>query len=119
MITVIIKSLVTFFAIYGFVEFAKALYNCFAVPSNNPENDLVIVIKVKNSEETLEAAVRSVIWKCLNCAYGGKIPDILIVDLGSDDATAEIAKKLCDDYSFIYYTTDDLYRKAKGKQNEI
>lgn len=119
MIDIIIRSLVTFFAIYGFVQLIKDLFNQFFSHNSPEDNDLVIVIKVRNSEETLEAAVRSVIWKCLNCTYGGKIPDILIVDLGSDDATPEIARKLCDDYSFIYYTTEDLYKKAKGYSDEI
>ena len=119
MITVLIKSFITFLAIYGFVQFIKDVIDFFAMSSVGNKNDTVIVIKVKNSEETLEGAVRSVIWKCLKTSFWGKIPDILIVDLGSDDSTALIAKKLCDDYSFIYYTTEELYNKAKGYDDEI
>ena len=63
MITVLIKSFVTFLAIYGFVQLVKDVIDFFAMPPGGNENDTVIVIKVKNSEETLEGAVRSVIWK--------------------------------------------------------
>lgn len=119
MISVLIKSFITFLAIYGFVQLIKDVIDFCAMPSGDNANDTVIVIKVKNSEETLEGAVRSVIWKCLKSSFWGKIPDILIVDLGSDDSTAQIAQKLCEDYSFIYYTTEDLYNKAKGYDDEI
>ncbi|MBR2405102.1 MAG: glycosyltransferase [Clostridia bacterium] len=118
MITVLIKSFLTFFAIYGLVQLIKDIIDFFALSSDHA-NETVIVIKVKNSEETLEGVVRSVIWKCLKSSFWGKIPDILIVDLGSDDSTAQIAQKLCEDYSFIYYTTEDLYNKAKGYDDEI
>lgn len=111
MAEVIIKSLVTFFAIFGFVQLLREFVGYMFSKIDN--GDLVVVIKVRNSEETIEATVRMVIWKSLSYSHGGRIPDILIVDMGSDDSTPVIAKKLCDDYSFIHYTTEDLYNKAK------
>ncbi len=119
MIVIIIKSLLTFLIIYGFVNLIEEVMQFFSNDNKNNNTDAIIVIKVKNSAETLEGAVRSVILRSLKYSYGGTIPDILIVDLGSEDETSEIAKRLCEDYPFIYYTTEELYNKAKGKSNEI
>ncbi len=119
MIDVIIKCVLTFLVIYGFVNLIRDLFDFFLTEKNNNPTDTIIVIKVKNSAETLEGAVRSVILKALKHTYSPIVPDILIVDLGSEDETSIIAKKLCEDYPFIYYTTEELYNKAKGYKDEI
>ncbi|MBQ4526557.1 MAG: glycosyltransferase [Clostridia bacterium] len=113
MIMIIFKSLLTFFVIYGLFHFIKDLYGEFVTEKKYNSEDIAIVIKVKNSAESLEATVRAIILKCLTNSYGGYIPDIIIVDMGSDDDTEEISQKICNDYSFVYYTTYDLYMKAK------
>lgn len=113
---ILLKTLITFFSIYGFVEFVKEFF-CY-LSSNKAYNDIVIVVKVKNAEDTLEATIRSLVWKSLAYTRGNHMPQILIVDLDSQDSTAEIAKRLCKDYSFIQYTTNDLYLKAKNKTKE-
>ena len=114
MIQILYKSLITFFAVYGFVQLCKELFIYFFGIYRNKTDDIAVVIKVKNSEETIEATVRTVIWKSLSLSYGEHIPDILIVDMGSEDHTAEIVEKLSNDYSFIHYTTAEKYYKAKG-----
>ena len=114
MVMIVFKSLCTFFVIYGLVRFIGELVEeLFRQKSKS--TDYMVVIKVKNSENTIEGTVRTLVWKFLNISSGGYIPDILIVDMGSSDNTLDIVKKLCDDYSFIYYTTAELYEKAKGK----
>ena len=35
----------------------------------------------------------------------------MIVDTGSTDSTEKIARKLCDDYGFIYYMTEEKYNE--------
>ncbi|UKI38422.1 MAG: glycosyltransferase [Clostridiales bacterium] len=40
------------------------------------------------------------------------MPSILIVDMGTDDETAHIVQKLCDEYGFIYYTTQEKNMKV-------
>ena len=113
MMTIVLKSIVTFLAFFGFVQLVKEIFNY--IISEDDSNEYIVVIKVKNSENTLEAAVRTVILKSLRDSSGGYIPEILIVDMGSEDATPQIAQKLCDDYSFIHYTTEEQYNNAKEK----
>lgn len=112
MIAVLLKTCITFFAVYGLFSLSKdLLHEIFK--RDKLHDDVAIVIKVKNAGESLENTVRTIILKCLSVSFGGHIPDIIIVDMGSDDDTFKIAQKLCDDYSFIYYTTYELYEKAK------
>lgn len=113
MIAVLLKTCITFFALYGFFALIKDLFYEIIKKDNSQNDDIAVVIKVKNACESLESTVRMIILKCLSVSFGGYIPDIIIVDMGSDDDTAVIAQKLCDDYSFIYYTTYELYEKAK------
>lgn len=114
MVAIIIKTLLTFFSVYGIFHFVKDIYTEFVAKNNFASNDIAVVIKVMNAAESLESTVRTIILKCLTNSYGGYIPDIIIVDMGSDDDTEMISKRLSDDYSFVYYTTYELYKKAKG-----
>ncbi len=116
--TIVIRSIVTFFFIYGFVQLIKDII-AFSTDAYKERKKCTLVIKVKNGESSLEYTIRMLIWKFLSSSSGGYIPEILIVDMGSDDLTEKIAKKLCNDYSFIYYTTSELYEKAKGNKDEI
>lgn len=113
---ILFKTLITFLTVYGFVELVKDIFYCFT--ANIRDKDIVIVVKVKNAEASLEGTIRAIVWKTLAYTRGNYMPDILIVDLGSDDCTADIAKKLCNDYSFIQYTTKELYDKAKNNKKE-
>ena len=113
----IVKTLVTFFAVYGLMGFVREIIDFFFSPKRVYE-DLVVVVKVLNSQDTLEATVRMILWKCLSHSHGSFTPNILIVDLGSSDDTPQIAKRLCNDYSFIEYTTNELYLKSKNIQKE-
>ena len=63
MATIIMRSLATFLAIYGLVQLIRDIVNFFFDIKNKNDEDVVVVIKVKNSAESLEAAVRTVIWK--------------------------------------------------------
>ncbi|MBR5507850.1 MAG: hypothetical protein IKV88_07385 [Clostridia bacterium] len=116
--TIFFKSLLTFFAIYGFVQILKDVY-CFCIGVYRDKEKCTFVIKVKNCENSLEYTVRMLIWNFLSSSSGGYIPEILIVDMGSDDMTGQIAKNLSCEYSFIYYTTYELYEKSKGNKDEI
>ncbi len=108
MADIIIRTFITFFAVYGLMGFVREVVEFFFSPKRKFD-ELIIVVKVLNSEDTLEATVRMILWKCMSAKHGGFTPNILIVDMGSDDSTPEIAKKLCRDYSFIKYTTYDVY----------
>ncbi len=115
MIELVTKTIITFLVIYGFIALVRAVFNAVFSPKGSYD-DIVVVVKVLNSEESLEATVRMILWKCLKFTHGGFVPNILIVDMGSTDSTSEIARRLCADYSFIEYTTSELYNEAKNKR---
>lgn len=119
MADVFLKSIITFFVIYGIVYFVKEIIKFFTLQTGSNNEDLFVVIKAKNSQDTLEMTVRNIIWTFLNKSQGGYIPDILIVDMDSTDETLNIAKKLSQNYNFVYYTTNTLYEKAKVRDDEI
>lgn len=114
MIDIFSRTFITFFAIYGLTQLIRDIVLFFAKGKDNPKP--TVVVKVLNAEESLEAVIRSLVWKTIKLTNGEFMPDILIVDMGSGDSTEEIAKRLCRDYSFISYTTKEIYEKIKSKE---
>jgi len=116
---IIFRTAVTFFAIYGVYNFIIDVWsyirsNCDKTNSTGP----VIVVKVKNHEECLECVIRNLIFACMKKTHEATVPDILIVDFGSDDSTPVIARNLANDYSFIYYTTSELYERISDTSKD-
>lgn len=110
---VIIKTFVTFFVIYALADiFTRIFKHLFG--KEHHKNEIFVIVRVKNQEENLEYIVRSVIWRFLSQSAGGKLPFILIVDMGSNDKTHEISQRLCNDYDFIYYTTEEKFNQMKN-----
>ena len=107
MYEILFKTAITFLVIYALIDILTRFYRLLT-PGNKQEGELFIVIKVKNQENNLECIIRSVIWTFLSRNGGTNVPNILVVDLGSEDSTSLIAQKLCDDYDFIFYTTEKL-----------
>ena len=112
------KALVTVLVIYAVVDIVSRFLEAVLNPKSYNNNDTFVVIRVKNQEKNLECAVRSVVWQCLKVSRGERIPNILIVDGGSSDETPEIAQKLCSQYSFVFYTTEDHFEKMKNAFNK-
>ena len=107
------KALVTVLVIYAVISIlGKSIIALFA-PEPYTNRDAFVVIKVKHQEESIERVIRGVIWHNLKISKGGYVPNILIVDANSSDRTKEIADKLCDQYSFIFYTTEEEFEKIK------
>ena len=114
MSTVILKTLITFLAIFGLIQLVTSVFSFFKEFSDE-KKELYVFIHVKNQENNIEYIVRTTILNFLN-SYGGRVvPYIVIVDKGSDDRTEEISRRLCDDYEFIYYTTEEDYLKFKNE----
>ena len=108
------KALVTVIVIYALITiFGKIAIAIFS-PSPYTNRDAFVVIKVKNQEENIEGVIRGIIWHNLKISKGGYVPNILIVDSNSSDRTKEIADKLCEQYSFIFYTTEEQFEKMKS-----
>lgn len=112
MAEIIIKTCITFLVIYALIDIAVRAFDFFHNGVND-KNDVFVVVRVKNQEENLEYIIRSLILRLLSHSGGGKIPVILIVDVGSDDKTSEIGMRLSEDYHFIYYTTESKYNEMK------
>jgi len=112
MYDILVKTFITFLVIYAIIDIIMRFFR-FTKRGKNYNGEIFAVIKVKNQENNLEGIVRSVIWDFLNKNGGTKVPYILIVDLGSEDDTNEIAQKLCQDYDFIYYADEEKYNEMK------
>ena len=116
---VFFKTIFTFFAVYGLYNLIVDLCGFFVgLPSDGGCDDSVIVVKVKNHEDSLEGIIRTLLLDYLKEFKSTTLPEILIVDFGSDDSTPKIASALADDYSFIHYTTSELYIKAKQENSK-
>lgn len=111
MFDILVKTLITFCVIYTIIELVSALVNMVMFPAGNVGENVFVVVKVCNQEDRLEGIIRNIIWYELNSLNGGFVPNIVIVDMGSDDCTRLIGERLSDDYSFIYYTTVEEYDK--------
>lgn len=108
------QAIITVLVIYAIINIiGKTIIAVFSPePYNN--KDAFVVIKVKNQEKNIEGIVRAVIWQNLKVCRGGYVPNILIVDSGSEDDTKAIAEMLCSQYSFIFYTTEDQFERMKN-----
>lgn len=112
--SIFLKSILTVLVIYALIDiFHKTISVLFMREPHKSEN-VFIVIKVKNQENRIEGVIRSLIWKHLSASGGGYVPNILIVDTGSEDSTPEIAERLSNDYSFIYFLTEDKFEQMKA-----
>lgn len=111
---ILLKSVVTVLVIYALIDIVHKSVSAFFVREPYKNENVFIVIKVKNQENKIEGVVRSLIWKHLSVSGGGYVPNILIVDTGSTDSTPEISQKLSDDYSFIHFMTEDKFEQMKN-----
>ncbi len=111
--TIFWKAAVTVLVIYAVIDIVRRFFTAVFRKKPYISDDVFLVLKVKNQQANLEGIVRLLIWKQLRLNAGGYVPNILIVDMGSEDETAEIAMRLCDEYAFIYYTTAEQYNNMK------
>ena len=113
MFSVFVKTIITFLVVYAVIDIVIRLINTTVFSTPHGDEDVFVILRVRNQEEQLEGIVRTIIWKNLNLTNGGYIPNIVIVDMGSDDCTRLIGERLSEDYSFIYYTTYEEYESFK------
>lgn len=76
-----------------FFKFSKS-------PLEKGFSQIYSVITVKNSAETIEGIIRSVAWQMQNGSTTNS--ELIVIDLGSDDETFFILKKLGEEYPFIH-----------------
>ena len=111
---ILFKAVVTVLVIYAVIDVLTKIFVSVFSPEPYNNKDVFIVVKVKNQEKNIEGIIRSLIWQNLKVSKGGYVPNVLIVDCGSEDDTRFISEKLCDQYSFIFYTTEENFVKMKN-----
>ncbi len=96
----ILNAIIWTLAFYGLFEIIKTIIYFYTYPKISKEEGTYVIIAVKNAEEYIEGFLRSIIFRIL---YGKEeyIKQILIVDLGSEDSTRNIIKKMELDYECI------------------
>ncbi len=114
MLQVFFKTFITFFCIYGVIEMFSKLLTIFK-EERKEKREIFIFIHVRNLEHSLEYIIRSTIFDYFMKHGGRTVPNIVVVDKGSEDRTEEICKNLCRDYEFLYYTTEEEYQSFKNE----
>ena len=115
---IIYKTVITFLVIFAIIKMLTRLYD-IVFSKDTGIKEIYIFIHVKNQQENIEYIVRCTIFNYLHNYGGRRIPYIVIVDKGSEDETANIAKRLCRDYEFVFYATEEEYRKFKNDVRSI
>ncbi len=111
-------ALFWFFAINGIFSILIDIISFFCSRINSDTAaEQCIVLTVKNNQNDIEALLRSVVWQNLHKKNGGHVPDIFVVDLGSDDETPEILRRICQGYDFIHVTDKEGYIDLIRKMN--
>lgn len=113
MYQIVFKTIITFFVVYALLDIIVRIIDMIFGRDKGDEESTFIVVKVMNQENNLEHIIRGIIWKNLTAAKGGRLPTVLIVDMGSTDDTLEIASRLAKDYPFIHCTDIEDYEKIK------
>ena len=103
-------ALFWFFAISGMFSILSDIAGFFySLAKGKTNTEQCIVLTVKNNQDNIEALLRSIVWQNLHKNNGGSVPDIIVVDLGSDDDTQKILERICSDYNFVHVTDREGY----------
>lgn len=105
-----LNALFWFFAIVGVFSLISDFAG-FVVTLRKEKNEPYVVLTVKDQQENVEGLIRGVVWQNLHTKNGGRVPKIIVVDLGSTDNTPDILKKLAGDYDFVQITDKEGYIK--------
>ncbi len=111
-----VYAVVCFFAVFGFIQMLICIKDFFFTTD---ASNFTVVVTVKNQQDTVEGTIRAVVWNCLHKLGGKTIPQIIAVDLGSEDDTYEILKELSRQYDFITVTNKDGYIKLMEQGNSL
>ena len=112
------NAIIWILALYGLIEIIKTIYY-LCTCTNLKTDGIYFIVAVKNQEEKIEGFLRSVLFRII---YGKDeyIKNVIVTDLGSNDKTKEIIKKLEEDYNCIsimdWKTCNDLIENIKNKE---
>lgn len=105
---IFLNALFWFFSIVGVFSLISD-FTGFLVSLGKEKNEPCIVLTVKNQQESVEGLIRSIVWQNLHAKNGGRVPKIIVVDLGSSDNTPDILNRIASDYDFIHVTDKEGY----------
>ncbi|MDR1392006.1 MAG: hypothetical protein LBJ09_02290 [Clostridiales bacterium] len=114
----------SFFALFiFFFIYTLIFWKFFLIKEKNflsLNEDIHIVLTTKNQQDKIEGTVRDIIWNLKN--YNFKIleffSDIIVVDLGSNDETLGVLKKLSQEYEFIRVMNVEKYISLFSASNQ-
>lgn len=102
MLEIFLISILTFFACIGMAHvFNGWLLNYFET-DKNARNLPSAVYYVKNRQNDIENVIRTFLWRLSAEKRFNEIVRLDVVDLGSEDETYSILKRLEDEYDFLH-----------------
>lgn len=114
MLRITAALILCFFAAAGIAHICHRYIDYIFDEGKKRLNIPFLFVTVKNQQEDIEASVRSLVWKSRAVCRDGRMPDIVVVDLGSSDDTPAILKRLEDEYDFLQiYTKQAFIDKIK------
>lgn len=98
----VLNTVLWTFSIYGILHFIFSLIRTYCHCKISSKG-IYLFIAVKNQENKIEGFLRSILFRFL---YGNEedISNIFVVDLNSNDRTADILNMLSHDYRCINFT---------------
>ena len=109
MLKIIICSIICFFAVYGVLQLAVRIAESAHEVGLSELRTPYTVMPVKNREDDIEALVRSEAWRMLYQNPERRVGDIVVIDLGSEDETLTILRRLSREYDFLHPMTKERY----------
>ncbi len=106
--SIFFDALFWFFVIVGILSLIQNVWG-WVCGIGKKNDDMYVVLTVKNQQDSVESMIRSIVWQNLHAQNGGVIPQIVVVDLGSEDETPNILKRLANDYKFVHITDKEGY----------
>ena len=107
---IIWKVFVTFLIIYFVFDVIEKTVT-FTI--NDKKKQRAIIVKVRNRASDIEGVIRGLVWRCLKESFGGFIPYIIVIDMGCEDETMDIVRRLSNEYSFLIPMTLDEYEQIR------
>lgn len=110
MLSIVIYSIVCFFALYGILELIILVLKHKSYKNFKVFSEPYAVLCVSNQEDYIESAIRSIVWQ-MNTQSGipNCINNLVVIDLGSNDETPEILCRLSQEYEFINIMSKEEY----------
>ena len=103
-----LDALCWFLIVVGAINILQEIWR-WLCGTGKKNDDMYVVLTVKNQQDAVEGMIRSIVWQNLHSKNGGSVPQIVVVDLGSEDETLNILKRIANDYKFVHITDKEGY----------